>query len=217
MSFTKIIDLTHPFSPDCPGAPGLPKPEIALEYNLSDDGFNMERLNSLVHTGTHIDAPFHFIDNGKKLHEIDLSKLHGKAVVIDLRYKKAEEEITRQELEQYDDKMDGSCIVILVTGWGGKRGFSDEYIYHQPYLGKEGAGYLVSKGIKGVCIDHFSISGVEKKRATQIHKELLGHDVWIAEDIYIPEGIFKDNWHIIALPMLLKGASGGPLRIIAVR
>ena len=217
MNFTEIIDLTYPLSPDCPRAPGLPVPEIELTYKLSRNGFNMERVNFLTHMGTHIDAPFHFVDNGKKLHEIDLSKLHGKAVVMDLRYKNADEEITSADFERYNDRIDDLCIVLLVTGWGRKRGFSNEYMYHHPYLGREGASYLIAKGIKGVAIDHFSVSGVEKERATDIHKELLANDIWIAEDVYMPEEIFYNSWHIIALPMLIKDASGGPLRIIAVR
>jgi len=217
MNFAEILDLTYPLSPDCPGAPGLPGPEIELAYKLSKNGFNMEKVNSLTHMGTHIDAPFHFVESGKKLHEIDLSQLHGKAVVVNLRYKNAGEEITPADFEKYDNGIDNSCIVILVTGWGEKRGFSEEYIYHHPYIGREGASYLVSKDIKGVGIDHLSISGVELDRAAAVHKELLGNDIWIAEDVYIPEEIFSNDWNIIALPILLKDASGGPARIIAVR
>ena len=80
----KPIDLTLTISESIPSFPGSPKPQFISWSNLKDDGYNLELLFLSTHTGTHLDAPFHFVKNGMKIHQIPLNRLLGKAILIKL-------------------------------------------------------------------------------------------------------------------------------------
>ena len=109
-------------------------------------------------------------------------------------------------------------IVIIYTGFGDKRGFNEEYLFHPPWLDLSGAKYLVEKKVKGIGIDHFSLSGTTMEQSFPSHKEILGKNVWILEDLYIDKNILKEkNWTLIVMPMLIRGASGAPTRVLAVK
>ena len=218
MEAKRIIDLTQPFYHNCPGPPFMPLPQVEITNIAPRDTYNMERVTFVTHSaGTHIDAPYHFIEDGKKLDQIDLLSLQGKAVVVNLFDKRPDEEITDGDLRTYDGKIDGQSIVLLATGWGEKRGFTKEYIYHPPWLTLDGAKYLVEKKIRGVGIDHYSLSGVEFEKAVPPHVEILKNGIWILEDLRLPRELLeKQEWYVMALPMLIRGASGGPARVVAI-
>ena len=213
----RILDLTQPFYHNCPGPPIFPLPQVERTNIAPRDVFNMEKLTFVTHTGTHIDAPYHFVEDGRTVDAIDLVQLQGPGVIVDLYDKNPDEPITDADLAKYDAGIDDESIVLLCTGWGYKRDFTKEYIYQPPWLSIEAARYLVHKQIKGVGIDHFSLAGNEFEKAVPPHIELLKSDIWIIEDMFLPRQLLEGNsWHVIALPMLLKGGSGGPVRVIAV-
>lgn len=85
-------------------------------------GYNLEELRDFnLHSTTHIDAPFHFINVGRKIHDVSIDKFQGAAVVINLLYKSAGERISKEDLITYDEKIKKGDIVLLCTGWGQKR------------------------------------------------------------------------------------------------
>ena len=217
IKINQIVDLTQPFYHNCPGPPGFSLPQVRITHCFPRDGFNMEELKFVTHTGTHIDAPYHFCEKGKKVDEIDLLSLQGRGIVIDLYNKKPKEEITIHDLSRYDTVLRKNDIVLLATGWGYKRGFTTEYIYHSPRLDVGAAKYLVKKKVRGVGIDHFSIANTNLERATPPHRTLLEAEIWILEDLFLPKELLqRESWYIVALPMLLKGGSGAPTRVIAI-
>ena len=81
----KPIDLTLTISESIPSFPGSPKPQFIFWSDLKKDGYNLELLFLSSHTGTHIDAPYHFVKNGLKINQIPLDRLIGKATIIKLR------------------------------------------------------------------------------------------------------------------------------------
>ena len=78
----KILDLTLTISNKIPTFPGSPHPHFIPWENINDDGYNLELLFLSSHTGTHMDAPHHFLEKGAKIHEISLKKLVAEAVLI---------------------------------------------------------------------------------------------------------------------------------------
>ena len=84
----KPIDLTLTISESIPSFPGSPKPQFISWSNLKDDGYNLELLFLRSHTGTHLDAPYHFIKNGLKINQIPIDRLIGKATIIKLQKNK---------------------------------------------------------------------------------------------------------------------------------
>ena len=99
----KILDLTLPISDKIPAFPGSPKPNFIQWENLKDDGYNLELLFLSSHTGTHLDAPYHFLENGLKIHEISLTRLVREAVLIMTR-KKSSQSITKSDIQNHEKK-----------------------------------------------------------------------------------------------------------------
>ena len=115
----KVIDLTLTVSNKIPTFPGSPQPNFIPWENIEEDGYNLELLFLSTHTGTHMDAPHHFLEKGAKIHEISLKKLVSEAVLIQSR-KKSNESITKTDIQKFEKKhgkIDGFSSVIFSTGW----------------------------------------------------------------------------------------------------
>ena len=182
-----------------------------------EDGFNMEKLEFITHCGTHIDAPYHFINDGKTVDRLAPEDLIGEAVALDFQKKGKDENISEDDLKPYDKIIKEGSIVILYTGLHKKRGFNEDYLQYPVWLDLSGAKYLAKKKIKGIGIDHFSLSGTTKERSFPPHIEILSNGIWIVEDLKLHDEILQENWTIFVMPMLIKDGTGGPTRVIAVK
>ena len=115
----KPIDLSLTISESIPSFPGSPKPQFILWSDLKKDGYNLELLFLSSHTGTHIDAPYHFAENGKKIHEISLKRLTGNATLIKLE-RASNESISKSDIvthEKLNGKIPNYSSVFFFTGW----------------------------------------------------------------------------------------------------
>ena len=214
----KFIDLSQPIcdsSPNCPVHPPV-KSEILRDH--PQHGWRVELLTLSNHTGSHVDAPLHKIAGGASLDDIPLERFAGPARIADLRGIGPSTAITIDMLktrlpESFDDG-----IVLLATGWGDKRAKTDEWLYRSPYLDPEAAGWLVSHGIRGVGIDHYSIAGITDPINPQTHAALLGAGVWIVEELRFPPEAFHvpQPFTFMALPINLQGHTGGFCRPVIV-
>ena len=125
----KVIDLTLTVSNKIPAFPGSPQPNFIPWENIKEDGYNLELLFLSSHTGTHLDAPHHFLEKGAKIHEISLKKLVSEAVLIKSR-KKSNEAITKTDIQKFEkkhEKIDGFSSVIFSTGW--QRNLQKKYYF----------------------------------------------------------------------------------------
>ena len=154
----KFIDLTLPVSEKIPTFPGSPQPIFIQWENIKDDGYNLELLFLSSHTGTHLDAPYHFLEKGKKIHEISLKRLIINAILIKIR-KRRDQAITKTDIQKFEKKYgkipNGSTIVFW-TGWQ-KMIKNDSYFVNNPGLSVTAAKYLISKKTNLVGIDSPSI------------------------------------------------------------
>jgi len=133
ISVKKIIDLNQTTYHDQPSYPGLPRIKINRLFTLPIDIANVSELHLHTHAGTHIDAPYHFEENGETLDNIPLDRLVGEAVVIHLP-KKPNEGITVEDLKKYEKQIKKDDIVIINTGWYKKSCFNNVSINQRPYL-----------------------------------------------------------------------------------
>lgn len=215
INYSRIIDITQPVYHECPGNPAFPPMQVKREMRAEEIGWNAERLEISTHIGTHIDSPWHRKNGVRTIDQMPPDAFIGPATAIDLFHKKADEGIFPADLLPYESDL--KPIVLLCTGWGEKRAHTDEYMLHSPWLSAEGAEWLVAKGIKGVGIDHFSIGGANPDNVCAPHDDLLDGGVWILEELLLPKEILTfENLHVIALPLLVKGASGAPTRAVAL-
>lgn len=215
--FTRFFDLSQPVYDKCPGWPTYEMTDVRYEAIYHKDRFNAEQIKMNSHTGTHLDAPFHFDPAGKTVDEFEVENFCGEAVLVDLRgIVKAKEGICAGHFAAYDERITEGSIVILNTGWGKKRGFTDEYYHDWPYLSKEGADWLLNKRVKGVCIDGMSMGGWYEGTGRPCHETLLPAGIWLLEEINVPDELMKyESCYLFAFPIMLKGFSGAPVRAVA--
>ena len=154
----KILDLTLTISDKIPVFPGSPHPHFIPWEKIKDDSYNLELLFLSTHTGTHMDAPHHFLEKGAKIHEISLEKLVSEAVLIKSK-KNGDDSITKTDIQKFEKKhrkIESGSTVIFFTGWQ-KNLKKDFYFTKNPGLSASAANYLALKKINLVGIDSPSI------------------------------------------------------------
>lgn len=202
-------DLTRSIHPALVTWPGDPPPTITPCARIeAGDSCNTSLLRFPSHLGTHLDAPYHFINHGKRLHEVDLDALIGPARLVDCS--QAEGCITRAGLEQID--LDGARRVLFRTAC---RDWLDDPAFHPDYvaLDPEAAEYLVEREVRLVGIDYLSIEpfGCEGNR---VHQVLLGNEIVVVEGLDL-SGLPEGDVEFICLPLKIRDGDGSPCRAVA--
>jgi len=211
----KVTDLTLTVSDKIPTFPGSPQPSFIPWENVKEDGYNLELLFLSTHTGTHMDAPYHFLEKGAKIHEISLKKLVSETVLIKSK-KKDGESITKTDIQKFEKKhgrIESFSSVIFYTGW--QRNLQKKYYFTKnPGLSVSAAKYLASKKINLVGVDSPSIDlGTDSKFS--VHQIFAKKGILIVENLASLEKIKSSKFHLVVLPLKLKNATGSPVRAIA--
>ena len=212
----KFIDLTLPVSEKIPTFPGSPQPIFIQWENIKDDGYNLELLFLSSHTGTHLDAPYHFLEKGKKIHEISLKRLIVNAILIKIR-KRRDQAITKTDIQKFEKKhgkIPNESTIIFWTGWQ-KMIKNDSYFVNNPGLSVTAAKYLISKKTNLVGIDSPSIDLGKEKRFL-IHHLFAKNDVLIVENLANLDKIKSWKFQLAVLPMKLENATGAPVRAVGI-
>jgi kynurenine formamidase len=212
----KLIDLTLTISTSIPTFPDSPKPQFILWSKLKEDGYNLELLFLSSHTGTHLDAPYHFVKNGIKIHEIPLERLLGHGMLIKIK-KGKNQSITKNDLISFERKngnIPKYSSIFFYTEWQ-KNLNSNYYFINNPGLSESAAAYLVSKKINLVGIDSPSIDLGQDKNF-KVHKILAKNNILIVENLSNLNKISSKQFNFIILPIKLKDATGSPVRAIAI-
>ena len=212
----KFIDLTLPVSEKIPTFPGSPQPIFIQWENIKDDGYNLELLFLSSHTGTHLDAPYHFLEKGKKIHEISLKRLIINAILIKIR-KRRDQAITKTDIQKFEKKhgkIPNESTIVFWTGWQ-KMIKNDSYFVNNPGLSVTAAKYLISKKTNLVGIDSPSIDLGKEKRFL-IHHLFAKNNVLIVENLANLDKIKSWKFQLAVLPMKLKNATGAPVRAVGI-
>ena len=212
----KVIDLTLTISENIPTFPGSPQPNFISWENIEKDGYNSELLFLSSHTGTHIDAPYHFLKKGQKIDQIVIKRLVTEAVLIKIR-KSADQAITKTDIKKFEKKhgiIDDGSTIIFHTGWQ-KNLEKKSYFLRNPGLAVSGARYLASKKINLVGIDSPSID-LGKDGKFSVHHILAKNGILIVENLANLEKIHSEKFHFIVAPLKLKNATGSPVRAMAL-
>lgn len=207
-----IYDITLTISPDMPVWPG--DPPVKLEQAESmDDGaeYNMTRLAMSVHTGTHVDAPHHFLNDGRTVESLALDVLTGPCYVMQLP--DDVDEITAEVLARTPIP-DGAERLLFGTRnsrcWAqGVKEFQTDFVA----ISADGAQWLVERGVKLVGVDYLSVAPYHQSIPT--HRILLEAGIVALEGVNLaqaPRGFYD----LYCLPLKLAGSDGAPARAILV-
>ncbi|KAL4245071.1 Cyclase 1 superfamily protein [Abortiporus biennis] len=183
---------------------------------------NVHTLLIGTHTGTHVDAPYHFFEDGITVDELDLNLLTAApAVVVDLRNKVAHERITWEgDLRRYEERMKEGVVVLLCTGWS-KNWCKPNYSDH-PFLDPGAAEKIMERGVKAIGIDAMSPDEVTEEGGDcgKVHRTVLGNSGIIIENLndlgrILESGIEGEGLRVSVLPLRLDKCDGSPVRAVA--
>ncbi|EIW80222.1 putative cyclase [Coniophora puteana RWD-64-598 SS2] len=211
-----IVDLTHTLSTTGPMSawPGHPTYSAVQTCCIPPDPSNVHAISLGTHTGTHIDAPFHFVPHGAKVAELDLALLVARAVVVDVRGKEPCGAISWGDLERWEAQITEGVVVIFCTGWSRYWGQPD-YANH-PYVEVEVAEKLVARGVRVIGSDTFSPDQHQNDRAPdEVHRVILGNGGVIAENLCnLEQALDLEAPTISLLPLKLDAGDGAPVRAV---
>ena len=208
-----ILDLTREISTDTKVFPGSPLPKFITWNKMEIHNYHSEVVFMSTHTGTHMDAPSHFVTGVSSIDQIPVNRFISRAILVKIS-KTSDELITAGEIEASKIKILEGNSVVFSTSWE-KEVDKDYYFSHSPGLSEDAAEYLIDKRVNAVCIDSPSIDRGSDVNFP-VHKLLLSKEILIVENLCNLGKIDNQNFTLIMTPLKLSGASGSPIRAIAI-
>jgi arylformamidase len=207
-----IVDISVPIHDAMAVYRGNPAVRIRAAMRLAKDGVNLSEICLGSHTGTHVDAPSHFVRGGAGIDRVDLRRFVGPTFVADLRDVRGG--IAAEDLERAAIPRRTSRLLLRTRNsrlWHPARAFTTEFVYLAP----DGADWLLHRDVRLVGIDYLSIEGFHVTGAPT-HKRLLGAGVPIVEglDLY---RVRPGRWNLIALPLRIEKGDAGLTRAVLTR
>jgi kynurenine formamidase len=207
----KLIDLSHPLAHGQQSFPNDPKLAILPHGTVATHKYNISQILTGSHQGTHLDAMFHFFDDGRTLDQMPLDWFYGPARLLRIP-KKPNEEITIADFKKFDQYLTPEAKIIFTTGWHRNFG-APNFFTDFPSVTLEAGRYLASKKIRLLGMDMPTPS----KQWLEIHHIFLAKDV----EIVLVEGLanldaLPDQFTFIGFPLNFKGRDGSPIRAVAL-
>jgi secretion/DNA translocation related TadE-like protein len=213
----RIVDLSHPLDDGTPVYPGDPVARFTPAATVAADGYNLLHVRMGSQTGTHVDAPYHFLEDGARIDELPLDVFLGPAVIADLRGLGPREGIAWRHLAPYADRLGRGRMLVLHTGWDEHWG-TDAYVDH-PFLTEDAAVRVVAAGVRTVALDAASpdetVVGDATPHDFPAHRAVLGAGGVIVENLCNLGAVGAVDPVFSVLPLRFTGADGAPVRAVA--
>jgi kynurenine formamidase len=214
-----VVDLSIPLDAATPFYPGDPEPRICAATTIAADGFNVSKLELGSHSGTHCDAPSHFLEHGLTLEQLPLERFVGPGVLVDATGLEPREAIGWDRIAPHQDELEPGVIVLLHTGWDARRE-SPSYFDH-PYLDGDACAQLLERGVRTIGIDAINLDETpagELDRATfRCHDAISRAEGVIVENLAGLQALHgRERPLISVLPLHIPGSDGAPARAVAL-
>jgi kynurenine formamidase len=230
------VDLTYPFDSTTiywPTAQPFRLTVVSAQRTPGGYYYAANNFAAAEHGGTHLDAPVHFAEGRHSTDEIPLTQLMGPGIVIDVSHQadsSADYRVTPADIDRWEtehETIPAGAIVLIRTGWGSRWPDRGRYLgtsksgaaavpeLHFPGLHPDAARVLVERKVDAVGIDTPSID-YGQSTTFDTHQRLFEANVPAFENVAYVERLPAVGAFVMALPMKIKGGSGGPLRIVAL-
>lgn len=208
-----LVDLSMPLSPSSIPVPEHPSPTFEPLHLLERDGLRNTVVTLSLHTSTHIDAPSHFIADGKTIDEIPVDRFHRPGIRIDLTGCPPGAAIGLSDLEAagFDASSSRDAIVLLASGWTDQAWTTPELYGGNPYLAPDAAQAVAAAGPSAIGLDF----AVDAGRPWPNHTVLLGAEVLLIENLVGIAALPPDGFTVFAFPLRVAGENGAPARVVA--
>ena len=200
----KIYNITAPIFEGMPVYKNKPEKQPKIS-RVTNAHVTESRLEIDVHTGTHIDAPLHMMNDGATFETITLDQLVGPVKVLNFMH--VEDGITKDDLAAFD--LQENDFILFKTKNSLDEDFNPEFIF----LKEDGAQYLAELKIKGVGIDALGVERSQPNHPT--HKALFGANILVIEGLRLSE-VNAGSYFMVAAPLKLVGTDAAPARVILI-
>lgn len=204
----KLIDLSHPMQHGQAAFPSDPKLSIVPHGNTKTLRYNISQIVMGSHQGTHLDAMYHFLDDGKTLDQMPLDWFYGAARVLRIP-KNAGEDIGIEDLLPHEKYLIEGAKIIYETGWHRRFG-EDNFFDDFPSLTQDAARFLAEKKIRLLGMD----TPTPSRDWYEVHHILLGAEIVIVESLTHLDEV-PDDIIFIGFPLNFAGRDGSPIRAVA--
>ncbi|MBI1929253.1 cyclase family protein [Candidatus Poribacteria bacterium] len=210
-NFTELIDISIPLGESTPVFPGDPTLSLSLDTQIAQGAaYNFSTVTMGVHTGTHVDAPWHFLDDGCKINQVPLNALVGGAEVYELT---GLDRITASTLASLDIRR--GARVLFKTDNSERWGQTSEVASNYVALTADAAHVLVRRGVQTVGIDYLSVDAPDQSDFP-VHRALLENQIAIIEGLNLRH-VCAGEYLLVCLPLKFADAEAAPARTILLR
>lgn len=214
----RLVDLSHPVQDGMPVYPGDPAVRVRPATTVAEHGYNVLHLQMGSQSGTHVDAPYHFLQDGARIDELPLELFLGPARVVDVRGKPPRGRIGWDDLSPHAEHLVPGCLLVLHTGWDEHWG-TPAYLEH-PFLTAEAADRIVAAGVRTVAVDALSIDETvvdgQAAGGFAAHDAVLGAGGVIVENLCNLAALSTASLVLSVLPLRLAAADGAPVRAVGL-
>ena len=214
MSRLTLLDLSMPLSVATTPVPGHPCPEFERYHVLERDGIRNTVMRMTLHTATHVDAPWHIVQDGLTIDQVPLETLAAPGVRVDLRGRaKPGSPITVGDLEAggFDPAAARRKIVVLNAAWTDDHAGTPRLYADNPYLGADATAAVVSASPVAIALDF----AIDDTRPWPNHQVALGAGIPLIENLMGLQRLDRDGFMLWALPLRVVGGDGAPARAVA--
>jgi kynurenine formamidase len=217
MRVNRVVDLCVPVDDGTMVYPGDPVPRFEVHSTIEAQGFNLLTIHLGSQSGTHVDAPYHFEEQGLRIDQVPVERFVGPGVVVAATGLPARGEITWEHVAPVAERIEPGVIVLLRTGWSAHYG--EEQYFEHPYLTADACRRMLELGARSFCIDAINIDETPDDEHPGVgfpcHHLISRVDGVIGENFRLdrlPEGDFL----VACTPVRLTGADGAPVRAVAI-
>lgn len=223
-----FLDLTQPLDERTPVFPGQSPFCFRVHNNVENPELPLYfgSVETMEHTGTHLDAPAHADPGGRYVDELPIDQLIGPGVLLDCADECGDDPDfqlgvdTIQHFERSSGRVAAGSIVLVRTGWSrffhdGPRYVGTEDRWAWPGVHADAAQLLIDRGIRGIGLDTIGLDAGCVATELAAHRVVLGSGSFILENLNIPAGLPRRLPEVLALPARVVGGSGFPVRVVA--
>lgn len=225
----RLVDLTHPLWPGFPVFPRFRPPAIVTVTSIENDGFLARELTLNEHTGTHVDAPAHYIHGGTQVDRLEPAGLLAPLAVVriaDRAVHDPDSVLEMTDLERWErrhGRIPRGAVVAVDSGWGARAHDAEAFVgldafgtMHFPGAGAEAATFLVTeRGISGLAVDTLSLDR-GAAAAPDTHRVVLGAGCYGVECVAGLDRVPDTGAHVLIGCLPILAGSGAPARVLAL-
>jgi kynurenine formamidase len=214
----EVVDLSIPLDASTQVFPGDPVFVTSPATTIADSGFHVQNISMGSQTGTHVDAPWHFAEDGLRIDQLPLERFVCRLVLCDVRGLPPRSVIGWNHLVSLESQLGPDAALVLFTGWSQRRG-SAAYFDH-PYLDTSACARVLEHGVRTFALDAPNLDETRFDRAPAdgfaAHRLIAAVDGVIVENLCGLEDLGGDPYVLSVLPLRLTDADGAPCRAVAL-